>query len=301
MKRSFVLIAVALLLVALISGAYALYDVLGNSYTGSVTAPPSVSQSGRDMAPDFTVLDGNGNEVKLSDFSGIPVVLNFWATWCGPCRNELPDFDAMAKEFQGQTAFMMVNLTDGYSETVASVSKFVTENGYTFPVYFDTKSEAAYAYGVNAVPATYFIGADGTIVSYHIGMIDGASLRQGIENLGGVSGAAGGVSAAVTVKVGTGALIAAAVSVLSLCGSAAALVVGMVQGKAEKKRAAARMSSSYMRNGYDTRTSGMRSYGSGDYRGGSVRGDDRGYGSGNGRTGSGSYSDGNRSGPTRGQ
>ena len=92
-----------------------------------------------DLAPDFTVYDADGNEVKLSDFFGRPIVVNFWATWCSPCKREMPSFERMYEKYGEDVVFLMVNLTDGYQDTVKKASDFVEKNGYTFPVYFDTK------------------------------------------------------------------------------------------------------------------------------------------------------------------
>ena len=132
-------------------------------------------------APDFTVYDKNGKPVKLSDMKGTPVVLNFWASWCPPCKAEMPDFDEIAKEYEGKVAFMMVNLTDGQRETQSSAQAFIDSMGYTFPVYFDLDSEAAYAYGIQSIPNTFFIDSDGNLVAYVDQMIDGDTLRRGIS------------------------------------------------------------------------------------------------------------------------
>lgn len=132
-------------------------------------------------APDFTMTDKDGNEVKLSDFAGKPVVLNFWASWCGPCQMEMPDFEEMYKTHGEEVQFLMVNLTDGSQETVDSATQFITEKGYTFPVYYDTKMEGAYYYGVSSIPMTYFIDADGYIVGRNTGMIRAENLKKGIE------------------------------------------------------------------------------------------------------------------------
>jgi thiol-disulfide isomerase/thioredoxin len=130
--------------------------------------------------PDFTILDMNGNEVKLSDFFGKPIVLNFWASWCPPCKAELPDFEEACKRYEGKVTFLMVNLTDGKRETVEVAKEYVASQGYTFPVYFDTKYEAAYVYGVSSIPQTYFINADGSLEARATGMISAARLEEGI-------------------------------------------------------------------------------------------------------------------------
>ena len=132
-------------------------------------------------APDFTVYDKNGKPVKLSDMKGTPVVLNFWASWCPPCKAEMPEFDEIAKEYEGKVAFMMVNLTDGVQETQEKAQAFIDSMGYTFPVYFDKDSDAAYKYGIQSIPTTIFIDANGNLVAGATGAIDGDTLRRGIS------------------------------------------------------------------------------------------------------------------------
>jgi len=133
------------------------------------------------LAPDFTVYDREGNPVKLSDFRGKTVVLNFWSSNCGPCRMEMPDFEVLYQELGEEVHFLMVNLTDGSWDTVESASDFVAQNQYTFPVYYDTDLEASYAYRVTSIPTTYFIDAEGYGVAYGSGVLDEAAVRQGIE------------------------------------------------------------------------------------------------------------------------
>ncbi|MBE7002317.1 MAG: redoxin domain-containing protein [Ruminococcaceae bacterium] len=134
------------------------------------------------QAPDFTVYDGQGNPVKLSDFRGKPVVLNFWASWCPPCKAEMPHFEAVSKEMAGQVQFLMVNATGG-RETLASAMDFVAKSDYTFPVFYDTDGMASYIYQVYSLPSTYFIDAKGNLVTYAIGMISQEKLEQNIQKI----------------------------------------------------------------------------------------------------------------------
>ncbi|MBR5501624.1 MAG: TlpA family protein disulfide reductase [Oscillospiraceae bacterium] len=132
-------------------------------------------------APDFAVEDMAGNTVRLSDFLGQPVVLNFWASWCGPCKMEMPAFQTLYDEYGDSVAFLMVNLTDGGQETRDTAKAFVAQSGYTFPVYLDTAYEAAIAYGVSAIPVTYFISADGQLMAYGQSALSEATLLEGLS------------------------------------------------------------------------------------------------------------------------
>lgn len=145
--------------------------------TSSATAAPD---SNGTPAPDITVLNSDGEEVKLSDFFGKPIVLNFWASWCPPCKAELPDFDKACKAYEGKVTFLMINLTDGQRETVEVAKSFIEDKGYTFPVYFDTKYEASYKYGLSSIPQTFFLNENGEVVAQATGMITAAQLEQGI-------------------------------------------------------------------------------------------------------------------------
>ena len=133
------------------------------------------------MAPDFIVLDREGAEVSLSDFIGKPVILNFWASWCGPCKSEMPEFEAAYQKYREEIQFMMVNLTDGSRETVETAAEYIAGEGYTFPVFFDTESDAAITYGATSIPVTYFVDAEGHLVAYGSGALSGEILQSGME------------------------------------------------------------------------------------------------------------------------
>ena len=133
------------------------------------------------QAPDFTVYDLEGNAVNLSDFFGKPVILNFWASWCGPCKMEMPDFNEAYQIYNEDITFLMINMTDGSRETVDIASSFIEESGYVFPVYYDTSYSAAITYSVSSLPTTYFLDADGNLIAQARGAIDAATLQQGID------------------------------------------------------------------------------------------------------------------------
>lgn len=147
------------------------------------TAPPETEDPNKNTAPDFPVLDADGNTVRLSDMFGKPVVINFWATWCPPCRSELPAFDKLYRQYGNEVSFMMIDLTDGYRETVEGVKRFISENGYTFPVYYDTEGSAAEAYNVSSIPFTVAVGRNGNIVGTHLGAMSEAVLEKLIKTV----------------------------------------------------------------------------------------------------------------------
>lgn len=189
-----------IIMVVLIGGAYGLYQMLGDSVempglmaqenfgSGTVTGQSGVQNATQSqptaepqLAPDFTVYDEAGNGHKLSDFRGKPVVVNFWASWCGPCKSEMPDFQEIYEEYGEEIHFLMVNMTDGDRETVAGAAEFIAKSGYTFPVYYDTDLDATYTYGVYSIPTTYFFDAEGYCIAYGSGALDKSVIQTGID------------------------------------------------------------------------------------------------------------------------
>ncbi|MBR4749303.1 MAG: TlpA family protein disulfide reductase [Abditibacteriota bacterium] len=179
MKAIYILI----ILVIVIFGAYAAYGTLAKKAAADKpSAPVPAASKPAEKAPDFTVTDQKGSKVSFSSMLGKPVIVNIWATWCGPCKMELPDFQKASLKYSDRITFMMVNLTTG-DETEQTVRKFMKDNGYTFPVYYDTEQSADGAYQVTGIPTTIFIDAEGNIVSKQIGMLSGEELQEGIDSL----------------------------------------------------------------------------------------------------------------------
>lgn len=180
-----------LVFAVILTGAYVLYNKLSaQAAPGSIATTPVVvedptaeTEAQGSLAPDFTVYDFDGIAHKLSDFRGKPVILNFWASWCGPCASEMPEFQSFYEQYGEDIHFVLVNLTDGHQETVASASAFLEENGYTLPVYYDTDIDAAMKYGVSAVPVSYFIDAEGYFAAWAQGAMSEDMLRQGVDLL----------------------------------------------------------------------------------------------------------------------
>lgn len=135
----------------------------------------------QNKAADFTVNDEKGNEIRLSDNFGKPIVLNFWASWCPPCREEMPYFNEVYAENKRDVVFMMVDLVDGSRETQEKGQNFINDNGFDLPIYFDNQQMAAAIYGITSIPTTIFINEDGEIVLAYHGPMNIESLLRGIE------------------------------------------------------------------------------------------------------------------------
>ena len=137
---------------------------------------PSVNADGFLLFPYFSMEDRDGNAITLLDYEGKVVVLNFWASWCPPCKEEMPDFEAIHRELgaDGDTVILTVNLTDGVRETREKAIRYVDDNGYTFPVLFDEPDETGFSYaghvlGIQSIPLTMVLDAQGYLRDYQIG------------------------------------------------------------------------------------------------------------------------------------
>lgn len=144
-------------------------------------------------APDFTLYDQYGNLHTLSDYQGQVVFLNFWATWCPPCRAEMPDIEALYEKYTVDPDSGVVILGVafpglGQETDTEGVKDFLEENGYYYPVLMDTEAELLYNYGITAFPTTFMIAADGTIYGYLTGAMDAETMesiiRQTIDAAG---------------------------------------------------------------------------------------------------------------------
>ena len=205
-KRKLTTLALLAWFLLLLGGALALYRALGRGAAPGLAVEPTpapaataspeqagpeeeaaaeeqqAEESAAAAVPDFTIYTDEGDAVQLSDFAGRPVIVNFWASWCGPCQNEMPDFEQAYADYGDEIEFVMLNATYG-RETMDSARSFLEESGYTFPVYYDTDADAAAAIGVTAFPTTLFIGPDGTLTAYAISMLDAKTLQRGIDML----------------------------------------------------------------------------------------------------------------------
>jgi len=137
------------------------------------------------LAYDFTLTNYAGEDVTLSGLRGKIVVLNFWASWCGPCQNEMPEFQIMQDAFTAQgakadTVFLTVNLADGQRETRDTAQAFLDEKGYTFPAVFDAGS-VANLYQIYSIPTTFVLDKNGVITEMFLGSTNQKDLEKAIE------------------------------------------------------------------------------------------------------------------------
>ncbi len=209
MNKKVIFVVLAVFLVVLIGGAVLVYDELYEDYTDSNgkikivdavensvtekdntkadTAEVQSSGDGKEpeenksenAAPDVEFFDYDGNSVNLSDFFDKPVVLNFWASWCGPCKSEMPGFDRLYNEYKDRVHFIMLNVSDDRK----TVSEFLDENGYGFPVYYDDTQVCSYVYGASSIPLTFVICAGGDVYGYQRGILPEEALGNAIKTV----------------------------------------------------------------------------------------------------------------------
>ena len=133
-------------------------------------------------APDFTLTDQFGNEHKLSDYKGKTVFLNFWATWCPPCRSEMPEIQKMYESYDENAGDLVVlgvaAPNYGQEGDEDQISNFLTENGYDFPVVMDTDGELTGQYAISAYPTTFMIDKDGNVYGYVSGALTGEMMES---------------------------------------------------------------------------------------------------------------------------
>lgn len=138
------------------------------------TAPAAPATVGS-VAPDFALADLDGNPIHLADLAGRPVLVNFWASWCGPCVEEFPLLrDAVAEH--GDDGLAVIGIV--YRDRSEAARGFMRRNDATWAAAMDPGQRVADAYGILSVPETFFIGRDGTIVARQIGQFSARSLDE---------------------------------------------------------------------------------------------------------------------------
>ncbi len=171
-----------------INGSFGVYKHLNDSNNFNSNSQ-SIDRENKDekiMSIDFTLYDQNGKEHKLSDYKGKTVFLNFWATWCPPCKAEMPYIEQLYKEYNKNNKDVVIlgvaspNLDrEGSKEDII---EFLQQEKYTFPVVMDNNGELAYQYGISAYPTTFIIDKEGYITQYVPGAMDKQTMKYLIEN-----------------------------------------------------------------------------------------------------------------------
>lgn len=188
------LIALLLLAVFALAGFTLAATLIGGGWTSPTNAgQPAFAErfaaefapSGKllkagDVAPDFSLQDLNGETVKLSQFRGRPVLINFWATWCGPCRAEMPEIEAAYQTYRGQ-GFTV--LAVDVQEPPEDVRAFAEELRLSFVPLLDTAGAVFDLYQVRALPTSYLVDRQGRISAVHLGPMTGEQIRGYVEGL----------------------------------------------------------------------------------------------------------------------
>ena len=207
MKKIILWIVGALLLVGLIAGASVIYNnymeenkqsnvvIVGGKDESSAQAPvegeteqgsgEQTADKGEEaetdspyLAPDFTFYTLDGKAVKLSDFRGKPIVMNFWASGCYYCVEEMPHFQEAYEKYGDEVVFLMIDCIGFFGETLQTGSEFMADKGYTFPVYYDTQNNAVGVYVSGSLPYTFFIDRNFDLYTYIPGMADAETLEE---------------------------------------------------------------------------------------------------------------------------
>ncbi|ADC50731.1 thiol disulfide exchange, putative role in cytochrome c biogenesis [Alkalihalophilus pseudofirmus OF4] len=167
-------------LVLLIMTGFLAFGVFDSITSESSLSKEKTGDGGSGYAPDFTLETLTGDKLSLSDFRGEPVMINFWATWCPPCRAEMPDMERFYQETD--IIILAVNQT-GSEASVAGVQSFTDELNLTFPILLDEKGEAASLYSVQPLPTSVFINRDGEVHHVQVGAMNKEMMERVLAEL----------------------------------------------------------------------------------------------------------------------
>lgn len=170
-KKSRTYIRIAILAVLLMALVFAIYS--------SVTKDSKTVKVGSD-APNFSLQQLDGTAVKLSDLRGKAVILNFWGTWCEPCKAEMP---ALQKQYEAYKDKGLVVLGINIGETPIAVQPFLKEYGVHFPILMDRKSEITKLYKIGQIPASYFIDKDGVVRDTFLGQMSEKLISEKVAKI----------------------------------------------------------------------------------------------------------------------
>ncbi len=167
----------------LLTLAVGLVALLAACAPGTAPQPASPAPAGAGVAPDAIRLRlagfaGGQGFTLPDDLGGRPLVLNVWASWCGPCRTEMPAFQQVYQQAKGKLGFVGLD----YLDVEGAARRFAAQTGVTYPLASDPKGQAGARLGVASLPATLFIGADGTLRGRHLGAMTATQLRAAIHH-----------------------------------------------------------------------------------------------------------------------
>jgi peroxiredoxin len=169
-----ILIVIGLIAVGLVLGGLLLL-----TRDRSTAAPAGPARVGAAL-PNFTLIGLSGKQVQLSDYAGRPVLINAWATWCPPCRAEMPALHDFYREHQAD-GFALLAVNAG--EAATQVKGFIDPSGFTFPVLLDPNISLLTQLGIRSFPTSILVGRDGRVKKIHVGMLNAAQLQTEIAPL----------------------------------------------------------------------------------------------------------------------
>jgi len=184
-----------IIVVLLCLAGYAAYEQFGNKEQAvkvkqeksEAAMKEIIARNGIEIgksAPDFELTKLDGTNVKLSDLKGKKAILNFWATWCGPCQQEMPDMEAFYKEHKENVEILAINYTPSEKGGgIEKVSNFAKEKGITFPILLDKNIDVTTAYKVITIPTSYFIDTKGVIQDKFIGPMTQKEMEKRVAKL----------------------------------------------------------------------------------------------------------------------
>lgn len=164
------------LLITLVFGVIVAFFIIRPSHG------PKITTVGNE-APDVQLADISGNSIRLSDMKGSVVFINFWATWCGSCIEEMPSIERLSRILSGNSQFRILTIL--YKDDLNRAISYLKENGYTFPVYLNTDESAARSFGITGVPETFILDKKGILRKKVIGPApwDAPEFIQAFQNL----------------------------------------------------------------------------------------------------------------------
>lgn len=181
MRKNWIAIIVVLILV--VGGIYQSFrDYSEKSKQQRTMAETNIGIKKGNQAPDFELSNLNEKPLKLSDFRGKKVILNFWATWCPPCRVEMPQMKKFYKDYNKDVVLLAINLTET-EKNQNDVRAFVEDSGLTFPVVMDIEGDVSNTYKIIAYPTSYIIDSQGIIQEVFQGAINYDMMKKAISKI----------------------------------------------------------------------------------------------------------------------